>query len=107
MGVSYGREANDLPDPGSVTQLLKQNNITMVRIYDANPRVLISLANTGIKAMVMLPNENVASAAVNPSYAGADLQGGPGGSWPTLRLGEKLFRVVFSAHAAHPSLVHT
>jgi hypothetical protein len=104
MGVSYGREANDLPDPGSVMQLLKQNSITMVRIYDANPRVLISLANTGIKAMVMLPNENVASAAVNPSYAGADLQGGP---WPTLRLGEKLFRVVFSAHAARPSLVHT
>jgi hypothetical protein len=107
MGVSYEREANDLPDPGSVTQLLKQNSITMVRIYDANPRVLISLANTGIKAMVMLPNENVASAAVNPSYAGADLQGGSGGPWPTLRLGEKLFRVVFSAHAARPSLVHT
>jgi exo-beta-1,3-glucanase (GH17 family) len=69
MGVSYGRVANDLPDPGSVTQLLKQNSITMVRIYDANPRVLSSLANTGIKAMVMLPNENVASAASNPSYA--------------------------------------
>jgi exo-beta-1,3-glucanase (GH17 family) len=69
MGVSYGRVADDLPDPAKVTQLLKDNGITMVRIYDANPRVLSSLANTGIKAMVMLPNENVAEAARSPSYA--------------------------------------
>jgi hypothetical protein len=34
---------------------------------------------------------------------GADLQGGPGGLWPTLRLGEKLFRVIFSAHRRTPA----
>jgi hypothetical protein len=32
-----------------------------------------------------------------------DLQGGPGGLWPTLRLGEKLFRVVFLAHRRKPA----
>ncbi|TKW15026.1 hypothetical protein SEVIR_5G204400v4 [Setaria viridis] len=69
MGVSYGRVANDLPDPAKVTQLLKDNGITMVRIYDAKQEVLRSLANTGIKVMVMVPNENIAEAARNPSYA--------------------------------------
>ncbi|TVU38695.1 hypothetical protein EJB05_12079, partial [Eragrostis curvula] len=69
VGVSYGRVANDLPDPAKVSKLLKDNGITMVRIYDANSAVLTSLANTGIKVMVMVPNENVAEAGTNPSYA--------------------------------------
>ncbi|XP_062187740.1 glucan endo-1,3-beta-glucosidase 13-like [Phragmites australis] len=68
-GVNYGRVANNLPNPASVVQLLKQNGITMVRIYDANPQVLTSLANTGIKVMVMMPNENLANAATDPSFA--------------------------------------
>ncbi|RLM87076.1 glucan endo-1,3-beta-glucosidase 12-like [Panicum miliaceum] len=69
LGVSYGRVANDLPDPASVVNLLKQNGITMVRIYDANQKVLTSLANTGIKVMVMVPNENVAAVASDQSNA--------------------------------------
>jgi predicted Fe-Mo cluster-binding NifX family protein len=63
VGVSYGTVANNLPDPAKVSKLLKDNGITMVRIYDVNPEVLKSLANTGIKVMVMLNNENIADAA--------------------------------------------
>ncbi|KAL6890286.1 hypothetical protein ACP4OV_009049 [Aristida adscensionis] len=71
IGVSYGRNTNALGpgDQAAVVKLLKQNGITKVRIYDANPQVLTSLANTGIKVMVMLPNQNVAAAAQDPSYA--------------------------------------
>ncbi|CAD6266867.1 unnamed protein product [Miscanthus lutarioriparius] len=38
-------------------------------IYDANPEVLRSFANTGIKMSVMLPNENLADAARDQRYA--------------------------------------
>ncbi|KAF8669167.1 hypothetical protein HU200_051494 [Digitaria exilis] len=69
VGVNYGRVANNLPDPASVVTLLKQNGITMVKLFDANQKVLTSLANTGIKVMVMLPNEDVAAVASSPSTA--------------------------------------
>ncbi|OEL32201.1 Glucan endo-1,3-beta-glucosidase 13 [Dichanthelium oligosanthes] len=69
VGVNYGRVANDLPDPASVVELLKQNGITMVKVFDTNPRVLASLASTGIKVAVMMPNENIAAAAGDQQYA--------------------------------------
>ncbi|KAL6890186.1 hypothetical protein ACP4OV_008949 [Aristida adscensionis] len=69
VGVSYGMVANDLPPVASVVQLLKHNGITMVRIYDANSTVLTSLANSGIRVTVMMPNDDLAAAARDPSFA--------------------------------------
>ncbi|KAL5213545.1 hypothetical protein ABZP36_024392 [Zizania latifolia] len=69
VGVNYGRVANNLPNPAAVVQLLKQQGITQVKLYDAEPTVLRALANTGIKVVVALPNEQLAAAASRPSYA--------------------------------------
>jgi hypothetical protein len=70
VGVNYGRLGNDLLDPESVAQLLMDNGITMVRMYDANSTVVLNaLANTAIKVLVMVPNGDIAKAARNPSYA--------------------------------------
>jgi hypothetical protein len=41
----------------------------MVRIYDANATILTALANTGIRVMIMMHNDEVAAAASDPSYA--------------------------------------
>ncbi|CAN6279850.1 unnamed protein product [Urochloa humidicola] len=69
VGVNYGRVANNLPNPAAVVQLLKQQGITQVKLYDAEPTVLRALANTGIKVVVALPNEQLAAAASRASYA--------------------------------------
>uniref|UniRef100_A0ACD5ZCQ3 Uncharacterized protein n=1 Tax=Avena sativa TaxID=4498 RepID=A0ACD5ZCQ3_AVESA len=69
VGVNWGRVANDLPNPASVVQLLKQHGIGQVKLYDTEPTVLRALANSGIKVVVALPNEQVAAAARRPSYA--------------------------------------
>ncbi|XP_062220439.1 glucan endo-1,3-beta-glucosidase 12-like [Phragmites australis] len=69
VGVNWGRVANNLPNPAAVAQLLKQQGITQVKLYDAEPTVLRALANTGIKVVVALPNEQLAAAASRASYA--------------------------------------
>ncbi|GJN32592.1 hypothetical protein PR202_gb21106 [Eleusine coracana subsp. coracana] len=70
IGVNYGRVADDLPDTASVVRLLQHSGITMVRIFEANPAVLRSLANTSINVTVMVPNEDLADVARDPSIAG-------------------------------------
>ncbi|GJN11484.1 hypothetical protein PR202_ga29682 [Eleusine coracana subsp. coracana] len=69
VGVTYGRLADNLPDPETVSQLLVDNGITIVRLYDADEAVLTALANTGIKVTVMMRNEELAAAAASRSYA--------------------------------------
>ncbi|XP_006647977.1 glucan endo-1,3-beta-glucosidase 12-like [Oryza brachyantha] len=69
VGINYGRVANDLPNPAAVVQLMKQQGIAQVKLYDTEPTVLRALANTGIKVVVALPNEQLAAAASRPSYA--------------------------------------
>ncbi|KAM0845686.1 hypothetical protein ACQ4PT_056193 [Festuca glaucescens] len=69
VGVNWGRVANDLPSPAAVVQLLKQHGISQVKLYDTEPTVLRALANSGVKVVVALPNEQVAAAAKRPSYA--------------------------------------
>ncbi|OEL17592.1 Glucan endo-1,3-beta-glucosidase 13 [Dichanthelium oligosanthes] len=86
-GVSYGRVATDLPqDQASVVNLLNQNGITMVRIYDASPQVLTSLANTGIKVMVMMPNEKLEAAADDPNFAAQWVQSNVKAYYPATQI---------------------
>ncbi|KAJ3700076.1 hypothetical protein LUZ61_003781 [Rhynchospora tenuis] len=69
IGVNYGRVADNLPSPASAVQLLKANNITHVKIFDANSAVLEALAGSGIIVTVMMPNELLQTTATSPSYA--------------------------------------
>ncbi|CAN0915873.1 Glucan endo-1,3-beta-glucosidase 13 [Linum grandiflorum] len=69
IGVNYGRIADDLPSPAQVVQLLKSQGITKVKLFDTNSQVLTSLAHTAISVTVALPNEMLADAAADQSFA--------------------------------------
>ncbi|CAM0906150.1 unnamed protein product [Alopecurus aequalis] len=69
VGVCYGRNGDNLMDPASVVQMLKTNGITMVRVYDTDPTVLMAMGNTGIHMAVALPNEMLADAAGDLDWA--------------------------------------
>ncbi|CAK9146154.1 unnamed protein product [Ilex paraguariensis] len=56
IGVCYGRNADDLPTPDKVAQLVQLHNIKHVRIYDYNIQVLKAFANTGVELMIGISN---------------------------------------------------
>ncbi|XP_073288008.1 glucan endo-1,3-beta-glucosidase 13 [Primulina huaijiensis] len=59
IGVCYGRNADDLPTPDKVVQLLQLHNIKHVRIYDSNIQILKAFSNTGIDLMIGIPNSDL------------------------------------------------
>ncbi|XP_039032643.1 glucan endo-1,3-beta-glucosidase 13-like isoform X2 [Hibiscus syriacus] len=59
VGVCYGRNADDLPTPDKVAELVKLHNIKYLRIYDSNNQVLKAFANTGVELMVAVPNSDL------------------------------------------------
>ncbi|KAL2547894.1 Glucan endo-1 [Forsythia ovata] len=56
VGVCYGRNADDLPTPDKVVQLIQLHNVKNVRIYDSNIQILKAFANTGIELMIGISN---------------------------------------------------
>uniref|UniRef100_A0A1D1YCH7 glucan endo-1,3-beta-D-glucosidase n=1 Tax=Anthurium amnicola TaxID=1678845 RepID=A0A1D1YCH7_9ARAE len=61
VGINYGQVANNLPPPEQVLSLLNSIKITKARIYDTNPHVLTTFANSGVELIVTVPNEVVAT----------------------------------------------
>ncbi|CAL0324021.1 unnamed protein product [Lupinus luteus] len=56
IGICYGRNADDLPTPDKVAQLVQLHQIKYVRIYDSNIQVLKAFANSGVELMVGISN---------------------------------------------------
>ncbi|KAH0717675.1 hypothetical protein KY285_013706 [Solanum tuberosum] len=61
LGINYGQVANNLPPPEKVLQLLHALKITKARIYDTNPQVLTTFANTNIELIVTVENQMLAT----------------------------------------------
>lgn len=50
---------SSVPAPTQITTLLRSQNIRHIRLYDADPAMLSALANTGIRVIVSVPNEQL------------------------------------------------
>ncbi|GJY12087.1 glucan endo-1,3-beta-glucosidase 14-like protein [Tanacetum coccineum] len=57
VGINYGQIANNLPPTSHVSTLLKSLNISRVKLYDADPKVLSSFTNTNVEFIIGLGNE--------------------------------------------------
>ncbi|KAG5062386.1 hypothetical protein JHK85_003569 [Glycine max] len=59
IGVNIGTDATNMPSPTEVVALLKAQGIQHVRLYDADRAMLRTLANTGIRVIVSVPNDQI------------------------------------------------
>ncbi|XP_004504325.1 glucan endo-1,3-beta-glucosidase 4 [Cicer arietinum] len=71
VGVNIGTDVSDMPSASNVVAILKANQITHVRLYDANAHLLQALSNTGIDVIVGVTNEEVLKIGESPSAAAA------------------------------------
>ncbi|RDY09080.1 Glucan endo-1,3-beta-glucosidase 4, partial [Mucuna pruriens] len=71
VGVNIGTDVSDLPAASNIVDILKANQITHVRLYDANAHLLQALSNTSIEVIVGVTNEEVLRIGESPSAAAA------------------------------------
>lgn len=56
LGVNWGTQASHKLHPSTVVQMLKDNNIGKVKLFDSDRNILAALAGSGIEVMVAIPN---------------------------------------------------
>ncbi|KAI5324248.1 hypothetical protein L3X38_033321 [Prunus dulcis] len=63
LGVNWGSMGSHSLPPKNVVQMLKDNGIKKVKLFDAEPDTMDALAGSGIQVMVGIPNEKLAKLA--------------------------------------------
>ncbi|KAK3211785.1 hypothetical protein Dsin_016491 [Dipteronia sinensis] len=63
VGVNWGNIATHPLPPKTVVQLLKDNRIRKVKLFDCDPKTLLALEGSGIEVMVAIPNLQLANMA--------------------------------------------
>uniref|UniRef100_A0A0E0GMB4 Glucan endo-1,3-beta-D-glucosidase n=1 Tax=Oryza nivara TaxID=4536 RepID=A0A0E0GMB4_ORYNI len=56
VGVCWGMSGDNLPPTSKVTEMLRENGFTVVRLYVPDSAVLAALGCTGIRVVVGAPN---------------------------------------------------
>uniref|UniRef100_A0A2P2IV04 glucan endo-1,3-beta-D-glucosidase n=1 Tax=Rhizophora mucronata TaxID=61149 RepID=A0A2P2IV04_RHIMU len=69
IGVNIGTDVSQMPSASDLVAILKANQITHVRLYDADVHILKALANSGIEVTVGVPNHDILRIGESPSAA--------------------------------------
>ncbi|XP_021716350.1 glucan endo-1,3-beta-glucosidase 14-like [Chenopodium quinoa] len=73
VGINYGQIANNLPSPSRVAILLQSIQVSRVKLYDADPNVLMAFANSNVQFTIGLGSEYLQN-MTDPSKAQAWIQ---------------------------------
>ncbi|GLT82400.1 hypothetical protein SLE2022_007830 [Rubroshorea leprosula] len=69
VGMDIGTDVSTMPSPSDLVMVLKANQITHVRLYDADAHMLKAFSNSGIEVMVGVTNEEVLGIGESPATA--------------------------------------
>ncbi|KAE8722953.1 Glucan endo-1,3-beta-glucosidase 10 [Hibiscus syriacus] len=68
LGINYGQVGSNLPPPDKVLDLLSSLQITKAKIYDTNPQILTTFANSNVELIVTVENQML-SVVMDPQQA--------------------------------------
>ncbi|KAK8989461.1 hypothetical protein V6N11_063885 [Hibiscus sabdariffa] len=68
LGINYGQVGSNLPPPDKVLDLLSSLKITKAKIYDTNPQILTTFANSNVELIVTVENQML-SVVMDPQQA--------------------------------------
>jgi hypothetical protein len=63
LGINWGTQATHPLPPKAVVQLLKDNGIAKVKLFDTDFAAMSALAGSGVEVMVAIPNKDLATMA--------------------------------------------
>lgn len=69
LGINWGALASHPMDPHIVANMLKDNGIHKVKLFDADSWVVSAFSGTGIEVMVGIPNDQLSKFARSSSDA--------------------------------------
>uniref|UniRef100_A0A7N0U5I2 Uncharacterized protein n=1 Tax=Kalanchoe fedtschenkoi TaxID=63787 RepID=A0A7N0U5I2_KALFE len=69
IGVNYGIQGDNLPDPPQTIELIKSRNIDKIRIFEPAPAVLDALRNTNIAVYIGVNNQDLKQLATDPTFS--------------------------------------
>jgi len=69
IGVNWGTVSFHKLKPSTVVDLLKDNKIPKVKVFEAEPEVLKPLMGSGIQVMLGIPNDMLALLGTSPTAA--------------------------------------
>ncbi|KAE8732966.1 Glucan endo-1,3-beta-glucosidase 4 [Hibiscus syriacus] len=71
IGVNIGTDVSNMPSASAVVSIIRDHQITHVRLYDADSHMLKALAGSGIEVTVGVTNEEVLGIGQSASVAAA------------------------------------
>ncbi|XP_061339894.1 glucan endo-1,3-beta-glucosidase 14-like [Gastrolobium bilobum] len=68
FGINYGQLASNLPSHSDVAVFVKSMNVNKIKLYDADPDVLLAFSNSNVEFIIGLGNEYLQN-MTNPAQA--------------------------------------
>jgi hypothetical protein len=69
LGMNWGTQASHPLPPKAVVQVLRDNGIKKVKLFDTDSAAMSALAGSGIEVMVAIPNNMLADLAADAGKA--------------------------------------
>ncbi|KAK6932293.1 X8 domain [Dillenia turbinata] len=103
VGVSIGTDVSNFPSPSDLVSFLQFQKISHIRLYDADPQILKSLAKSKIRVIISVPNNQLLAIGSSNTTAATWIQRNVVAHYPEtlithIAVGDEVFTTIPSSN---------